>query len=410
MGNTRKVYAVAVELVTPADARALLLDAQGLLDDPARRASTASVAKLIERLGFVQVDSIQRVERAHHLILGARLDDYRPQMLETLAFRKRFVFEHWTHDASYIPVSLFPHWKHRFVWREKEMRSKRWFKQRLGRKPDEILDRVYRRVAKEGPLRARDFERAKRSSGWWDWSPEKTALEVLWHGGKLAIAERVRFDKVYDLVERVFPEAHAAPAPDAAAHLEWACSSALDRLGAATPTEIARFWDAVEVGEAAAWCRDALEQHRVVSVELGAENGAKPRKGVALPDWRKRARRAPEPPAELRLLAPFDPVVRDRERVSRLFAFDYMFEAYTPAAKRRYGYYVLPVLERDRLVGRIDPRRDSERETLVVDGVWWEPGVRPTQARRRALTLALEKLAARIGARSVEISGRSSES
>src|SRR5258706_800505 len=391
-------------LVTAADARLLLLQGRGLLETPARPASAASVAKLIERLGFVQVDSIQRVERAHHLILGARLDGYRPALLERLAFEQRLVFEHWTHDAAYIPVSLFRYWKLRFERREKQMRERRWFKTRLGSDPDATIARVLRRVEREGALRARDFERgaAAPSTGWWDWTPEKTALEYLWHAGRLAIAGRERFDKIYDLVERVFPDAHAAAAPSHAELVDWACSSALERLGAATPRELASFWGAVSGCEAAAWCHDAVSQHRAVSVALGAANGAKPRAGLALPDWKARAKRAPEPTAELRLLAPFDPLVRDRKRLERLFAFDYRFEAYTPAAKRRYGYYVLPILERERLVGRLDPRHDRARGALVVDGVWWERGVRPTAARKRALARALEKLATRIGATSVE--------
>ena len=140
-------------LVSAADARVLLLDAQGLLDDPARRATLASVAKLIDRLGFVQLDSIQRIERAHHLILGARLDGYRPALLERLAFEKRAVFEHWTHDAAYIPVSLLPHWKHRFAQREQRMRSRPWFKTRLGANPDATIERVRARLRREGALR-----------------------------------------------------------------------------------------------------------------------------------------------------------------------------------------------------------------------------------------------------------------
>jgi uncharacterized protein YcaQ len=400
------VYAVAMPLVSAADARTLFLHAQGLCDDPARRASTAAVAKLVDRLGFVQVDSIQRIERAHHLILGARLDGYRPEFLERLAFEKRALFEHWTHDAAYIPVALFPHWKHRFVRRERKMRSRPWFKTRLGRNPDRTIARVLARVEREGALRARDFERAaaRRSEGWWDWTPEKTALEVLWQSGRLAIAGRDGFDKIYDLVERVLPEAHAAPASHPEEHVDWACSSALERLGAATPSEIAAFWGAVTPAEAAAWCREAPSRHQAVSVQLGAAKGAPRRPGLALPDWDSRVHRAPALPDELRLLAPFDPVLRDRDRLTRLFDFDYRFEAFTPARKRRYGYYVLPILERDRFVGRLDPRHDRARETLVVDGVWWEPHVRPTAARKRALGRALEKLAARIGAKSLELS------
>src|SRR5262249_27009011 len=153
-----------------------------------------------------------RVERAHHLILGARLDGYRPEMLDRLAFERRTLFEHWTHDAAYIPVSLFPHWKLRFERRKQEMRRKRWYKRRLGSDPERTLPRGHARIVREGALRARDFERGpdRPATGWWDWTPEKTALEVLWHSGRLAIAGRDRFDKVYDLIERVFPEDHAA--------------------------------------------------------------------------------------------------------------------------------------------------------------------------------------------------------
>jgi len=388
--------------VTAADARALLLDAQGLCDDPARRATAASVGKLIERLGFVQVDSIQRVERAHHLILGARLDGYRPKLLETLAFEKRVLFENWTHDASYIPVSLFPHWRLRFERREKHMRSKKWFRERLGRTPERVLAHVLGRIEREGALRARDFERGRPAKGWWDWTPEKMALEFLWHTGRLAISSRERFDKVYDLFERVYPEAHATASPSHSETVDWACSSALERLGAATPLELSDFWDAVTLREAGDWCKEAVTRGRVAPVTLGALDGAKPKPGVALPDWRARARRAREPLPELRLLAPFDPLVRDRRRLQRVFGFEYMFEAYTPAPKRKYGYYVMPILERDRLIGRLDPRRDRERESLVVEGLWWEPGVKPTAARKQALVTALEKLAARIGAKTVE--------
>lgn len=395
-------------IVEPAAARALFLEAQGLLDDPGRPATTASVAKLIDRLGFVQLDSINRVERAHHLILGARLDRYRPALLDRLAFEKRRLFEHRTHDAAYIPVGLFPYWKPRFPRHAERLRRSRWFSHRLGPDHEKIIAAVRRRLEREGPLRARDFERGpdRPATGWWDWTPEKTALEYLWWTGVVATSSRDGFDKVYDLIERVLPEAHAAPTPEHAALVEWACSSALARLGAATSGELAQFWLAVSPSDAAAWCHRAVSEGRALRVRLAAEDGGKPKPGVALPDWQRRARRAPEPPPALRLLAPFDPIVRDRKRLARLFGFDYRFEAFTPAAKRRYGYYVMPILERDRLVGRFDPRRDSARKALVVDGVWWEPGVKPTPARRRALEAALAKLAARVGAETVELPGR----
>ena len=394
--------------ITAAQARTLLLDAQGLLEDPARRATLKTVERLVKKLGFVQVDSISRVERAHHLTLGARLDGYRPALLDRLAFEKRALFEHWTHDAALIPIALFPHWKPRFpVFAERAQRM-RWYRERMGDDPARTIARVHRRISREGPLRARDFERGaeRPAKGWWDWTPEKMALEFLWRTGRLAIAGRESFHKVYDLTERVLPGAHAEPAPSAEAHVEWACRSALERLGVATPSELAAFWAAIPVARASAWCHEAVSAGRAVSVSVHGSNGAVPRGAFALPDWEERLRRAKPTPERTRLLSPFDPLLRDRKRLERLFGFDYRFEAFVPAAKRRYGYYVLPILERERFVGRLDPRHDRERSVLVVEKLHWEPGVRPTRARLRALDDALAGLASRIGASSVELPPR----
>ncbi len=385
--------------LSAAQARRLFLDAQGLCDDPARRASAKSVERLVEKLGFVQVDSIVRVERAHHLTLGARLDGYRPERLERLAFEKRALFEHWTHDAALIPTALYPHWKPRFARWATRAQTSRWYRTRMGERPERTIARVHERIAREGALYARDFERgpSRPATGWWDWTPEKTALEYLWRTGRLAIAGRDSFHKRYDLVERVLPEAHALPAPDPEAHLDWACSSALERLGVATPSELAWFWAAVSVSQAADWCRRAVSAGRVALVSVAGVDGGRPRAAFAPADWQERLRRAPEPIARSVLLSPFDPVLRDRKRLERLFGFDYRFEAFVPAAKRKYGYYVLPILEGERFVGRLDARTDRERGQLVVEKLFWEPGLRVTRARRRGLVRALESLAERLG-------------
>ena len=392
------------DIVTAQQARALLLDGQGLLDDPSRRAGPIGVQKIVERLGFVQVDSIQRIERAHHLILGARLDGYRADHLDHAAFRKRALFEHWTHDASLIPTQWFHHWKPRFAKTDARLRKSRWFTHRLGTNPETTIERVYGRIEREGPLQTSDFERTadKPATGWWDWTPEKAALEFLWHTGRLAIHGRDRFQKIYDLTERVFPEVHAKDAPQQEEHIDWACREALDRLGVATPGELAAFFDAISIAQAAQWCKQAATDGRIVPVIVEACDGSKPRKAFASADWKKRVRRAGAAPDRIRLLAPFDPIIRDRQRAQRLFNFDYRFEAFTPASKRKYGYYVLPILEGQRLVGRLDPRHDRDREALVVDRVWWERSVKPTKSRKQKLRDALEILAAQIGAQDVK--------
>lgn len=393
----------SLDIVSAHEARILLLAGQGLLSDPARRAGPVAVQKIVEQLGFVQVDSIQRIERAHHLIVGARLDDYRADHLHHTAFKRRALFEHWTHDASLIPTKWFHHWKPRFAKTDARLRRSKWFTHRMGATPDETLRHVYGRIEREGPLQTSAFERTadKPATGWWDWAPEKAALEFLWHTGRLAIHGRDRFQKIYDLTERVFPSAHVVAAPPNEEHIDWACREALVRVGVATPGELAAFFDAISISEAAAWCRQAVINGHATAVTVAACDGSKPRKAVAVVDWRRRIRRIGAAPDRIRLLAPFDPIIRDRKRAQRLFNFDYRFEAFTPASKRKYGYYVLPILEGDSLVGRLDPRHDRDGETLIVDGVWWENGVKPTKVRKRKLVAALEVLANQIGAKRI---------
>jgi len=169
------------------------------------------------------------------------------------------------------------------------------------------------------------------------------------------------------------------------------------------PGELAAFWGAISIANAAAWCRRECDSGRTLAVHVEASDGSKPRTAFAFADWRRRVRKADDAPDRIRVLAPFDPIIRDRKRAQRLFDFDYRFEAFVPAKKRKYGYYVLPLLERDRLVGRIDPRHDRDAGKLIVDRVWWERGTKPTRVRKRKLEAALQVLAGQIGADTVQL-------
>jgi len=396
---------VTLRRLTADEARKLLLDAQGLLDDPTRASTSRSLERLIRRLGFVQVDSIQVIERAHHLTLAARLYAYRPAQLERLLERKRSLFEHWTHDAAVIPSGLFRHWKPRFARYAAQDRTRRWLERRVAPRPEPVVEHVLERIGAEGPLMSKDFEHegSVARSAWWGWKPQRAALEYLWRCGRLSIAARRSFHKVYDLTDRVHPELHSQPPPDEAEQLEWACSSALERLGVATPGEIAAFWNEVSPAGATDWCRRALERHAIAAVEVESTDGSKPRRAFAVSDFERRLGRAAEAPDGIRLLSPFDPVIRDRKRLARLFGFEYRFEAFVPARQRRHGYYVLPVLEGEQLIGRLDPKHHRERGVLEVRGLWWEPGVKPTKKRMRELDDALARLAALVGASAIEL-------
>ncbi|HEY3571107.1 MAG TPA: crosslink repair DNA glycosylase YcaQ family protein [Thermoanaerobaculia bacterium] len=388
-----------IPTVPTVTARRLLLGAQGLLDDPRRKATVDALYGLIERMGFVQIDSINVVERAHHLILVSRMQGYQPRLLERLLERQRRLFEHWTHDASAIPTSWYPYWKIRFERYRRRVLEHPWWMERIGPEPEKVIGHVRERVVQEGPLMTRDFEGERTGEqGWWGWKPQKAALEYLWRTGELAIAGRSSFHKVYDLAERVLPEGHAAPRPSDAEHLDWACRTALERLGIASPDEIAGFWAAIKLEEARAWCAEAAQRGEIVPVQVEPADGSKPRASWAVPDWESRAASLPPAPPRIRLLAPFDPILRDRKRTLRLFNFDYRFEAFVPGQHRKHGYYVLPILEGDRLIGRLDPKLHREKGLLEVKGLWWEPKVKETKGRRAALAAALDRLCRLTGA------------
>ena len=388
-------------ILTNPSARRLFLDRHALSEAPVGPATGADLAALIDRIGFVQIDSINTVERAHHMILWSRRQTYRPAALKALHERDRGVFEHWTHDASILPIHLHGYWHHNFTRREARMRANwaKWF--RPGFEPQ--FETILARIAAEGPLTTSDVGagEVRCSGGWWDWNPSKNAQEWLWHTGKLAIARRDGFQKVYDLAERVIPEAHRGPAPHSDEMIHWACAAALDRLGFADPSELRAYWGLITPAEAKDWAAGALRRGEVIEVDvMGA--GGQMRRSLARPDVVQAAARAPEPVGRLRILSPFDPALRDRDRAEFLFGFAYRIEVFVPEAKRKYGYYVFPMLEGDRLIGRIDVKAFKDLGVLRVKGFWPEAGVRMGAARLARLEAELDRLARFAGCDRVE--------
>lgn len=372
------------------DARRLFLHRHALSGTPTGSGKGADLLGLIQDIGFVQLDSINTVERAHHMILHSRRQAYRPKNLDALLQKDRSLFEHWTHDASIIPTAFFPYWKLRFE-RNAERLMKRW---KTGR-PDGFenqLDPVLTQIRDMGSASSATVgEGEKRGTGgWWDWHPSKTALEFLWQTGKISVDRRVAFRKHYDLTERVIPQQHLAAEPNTAETVNWACGAALDRLGFATSGEIAGFWALVSPAEARKWCDQALKSGQIIEIEVQCQDGTK-RLSYARPDVLNAAQDAPLPTQSVRILSPFDPALRDRQRAERLFGFDYRIEVFVPAAKRKYGYYVFPVLEGDRLIGRIDMKCDRKSDVLNVTGFWPEPGVAMGKGRLDRLTSAIER-------------------
>jgi uncharacterized protein len=390
-------------------ARRLFLHRHALTEPPTGPATGADLARLIDRIGFVQVDSINTVERAHHMILWSRRQSYRPAALKQLMEQDRALWEHWTHDASILPMSVYPYWSHRFARDTERLREgwARWFRNGYEAQFDTILQRI----SDHGPVTSSDVGEgeARGKGGWWDWHPSKTALEWLWRTGQLAISRRDGFQKVYDLTERVIPAAARVAQPDLEAKIDWACGSALDHLGFGTVNELQAYWNAIRLDEARVWAKAALATGDVIEVLVEGASGAQKRV-LARPDVLQAAADAPEPGPRLRILSPFDPALRDRARAEFLFGFHYRIEVFVPEPKRTYGYYVFPVLEADRLIGRIDVKAFKAESVLRIKGFWPEAGVRLTKARLASLEADLYRLAKFTGCDKVEfLSGWSRE-
>ncbi|MBI1418708.1 MAG: winged helix-turn-helix domain-containing protein [Limimaricola sp.] len=381
-------------------ARRLFLGRHGLAEAPTGPGKGADLMGVIAALGFVQVDSVNTLARAHDMILWSRRQRYRPPALGHLLHRDRQVFEHWTHDASVIPIAHFPHWRHRFE-RDRARLADRWRDWQGGDFLAEV-DAVRDRIATRGACGSGDVgdgEARGASGGWWDWHPSKTALEYLWRTGEVAVLRRESFRKIYDLTERVIPPEHLNRHHPVEETIDWACTAALDRLGFATSGELAAFWALVSPEEARAWCAAAHSAGRIEEIAVECVDGSL-RRAFAWPGTLAEALDLTAPGARVRILSPFDPVLRDRKRAARLFGFDYRIEIFVPEAQRRYGYYVFPVMEGDAMIGRIDVKRQGE--VLAVTAFWPEAGVRMGKGRRDRLAAELDRAAVFAGCTRVE--------
>lgn len=358
------------------DARRLWLD-QNLIGTRLR-----DPLEIIRALGFVQIDTIRNVARAQDHILWSRIPGYREERVWRL-LRARALFEHFTHDASLIPTEILPYWTRRFrVLGERTARSG-WYHSGLGQAE---IRAIHDRIAAEGPLSTHAFDtRHTGPKEMWARPPHKKALDQMWYAGTLATSHRKRFVKFYDLGGRVFPGGidHGL---NEAAQVDGLHARAMGALGFATPSELCRFWAATTPAEVKRWSAGA----GLVPVEVETVGGGS-YKALAAPDIETRLAAAPEPGSRVRLINPFDPMVRDRDRVERLFGFAYRNEMFVPKAQRVFGYYVYPLLEGLRFIGRIEIKADRGAGALAVTGYWPEPGLRPSKARAARLAAELDR-------------------
>jgi uncharacterized protein YcaQ len=314
-------------------------------------------------------------------------------MLDRLLSQDRAVFEHFTHDASVLPMEYLPVWERQFRRRKQQLDRAGWFK---GLPDETAREAIKDRIRREGALSTHAFDtKVSGPKKMWSRPPHKLALDYMGYAGELATAHRVNFTKYYDLAERVFPEDLRAVVLSDQDQVDWLCREALDRMGFGAPGEVQRYWDAVSSDEVQGWLDRS--QSTLQAVEIETAQGAWVR-GFAPADIEARLANLKPPTSRLRILNPFDPVIRDRNRLNRLFGFDYRVEMFVPAAKRVWGYYVFPILEGDRFVGRIEVKADRKTSRLRVTNFWPEDRVQWPAGRHDKLQAELERMRRFVGA------------
>lgn len=355
-----------VERLSAALARRIALAAQGLADErPPVVVGTRQLRSVVDRLAVVQIDSVNVLSRSHYLPVFSRLGAYPRPLLDALHGRRHDVFEYWAHEASYLPVRLHPLLR----WRMAAAEQEAWGSMtRVQRERPGYVAELLDRVREGGPLRASELgeERPNTPGQMWNWHPGKAALEYLFFTGALTARSRTAgFERVYDLTERVLPAAVlATPTPARTDAIRELVATAARALGVATETDL-RDYFRLSVLETRTAIAELVESRALLPVEVD---------GWGRPAWLDPAARRPRRARARALLSPFDSLVWERPRVERLFGFRYRLEIYTPSHKRVHGYYVLPFLLGDALVGRVDLKADRQAGVLRVQAAHVEDG------------------------------------
>lgn len=377
--------------ISAQQARYLHLCVQGLLAPPRARATRARVCAAIERLRVLQIDTISVVARSPYLVLFARLGAYEPRWLDEALAAGR-IFECWAHEACFVPISDYGLHRGQFT-----ARSKHWAHQRAARMHREhrqAMDGLLAHIDAHGPVKSSDFERkAATKSGWWEWKDEKRWLEAWFALGRLMIARRDNFQRVYDLTERVLARAKvdvATLAPvDASREFVLGAVRALGITQARWINDYFRSGRKLKDGDLDAFVV-AGELLRVQVRGWDAPGYVHADHAALLARAQRSALRA----THTTVLSPFDPVVWDRERALTMFGFDYRLECYTPASRRRYGYFCLPILHRGALVGRVDAKAHRGTGVFEIKSLHLQPGIDGDAALASAVAEALARCAA----------------
>ncbi|WP_214510821.1 winged helix-turn-helix domain-containing protein [Pseudomonas brassicacearum] len=378
-------------------ARRLALAAQGFDGrSPPASVQPSRLNRLIERLGVLQIDSVNALVRSHYLPLFSRLGHYNRDLLDQAAWsqgRRRTLFEYWGHEASLLPMSMYPLMR----WRMNRASGGEGIYQQLarfGQERQDVIRRVLASVQEQGALGAGSLSTRQEKAGpWWDWSAEKHALEWLFAAGEVTVAGRRGFERLYDLPERVLPAAILQqPLPDEAQAQRALLLHAADALGIATEKDLRDYFRLAP----------ADSRGRLAELEEAGELLRCQVQGWKQPAWCRPAAKIPRKVAASALLSPFDSLVWERGRTERLFDFRYRLEIYTPVHKRVYGYYVLPFLHHERIAARVDLRAERALGQLAVHAVH-EDASGLDEEGMQALALNLRRMARWLGLERVQL-------
>lgn len=385
--------------LSAARARRIALAAQGFgRARPSRAPSVNQISALISRLGVLQLDSVNVFSRAHYMPLFSRLGPYDRARLDRIAGHDngrvdRRLVEYWAHEASLIPLELHP----LFRWRMADVDREAWGSiARIIREQPGLVAETLELVRERGPIRARDTGAVRppaREGHMWNWHEGKVALEHLFFTGQVAAARRVNFERLYDTTDRVLPpEILAHPTPSAADAQRQLVRVAAHALGVATEPDLGDYFRLPR----------AASKARVAELAQAGELIPVAVQGWDAPAYLWPGSRQPRRIKARALLSPFDSLIWFRPRTRRLFDFHYRIEIYTPAARRVYGYYVLPFLLDEALVARVDLKSDRRRGVLLVQGAFAEPGVDVSHVAAE-LMAELRLVAAWLGLEAVEV-------
>jgi uncharacterized protein YcaQ len=376
-------------MLSQIEARAVMLSAQGLDRRPAGKATKAGLLRTIRRMGALQIDTINVVSRSPYLVLWSRLGDYDPRWLDELLAEGK-LFEYWSHEACFLPIQDYPLYRHRMLnaasmgWKY----SVEW----VDAHRKEIAH-LLELIRERGAVRAADFERTDgKAGGWWEWKTEKRALEMLFTAGDVMIARRRNFQRVYDLRERVLPSWNDTQLPLLEDVRRELALKAIRALGITTSAWVSDYFRTDKRQTIAAVSALAREG-ALISLEV--EGWTEP--ALAHPANRKLLLDAASgkiKPELTTLLSTFDPLVWDRARARVMFGFDYRLECYTPAEKRLYGYFTLPILHRDALIGRLDAKAHRKEGVFEVRSIYIEPAARVGDELIESIAKAIEECAA----------------